>query len=130
MIRELLTAHMDRLIISAAVSIIMGAVFAFRPDEAQRSFGWMTIGWAMVNLAIAIFGRLDRSEPNLAPTREFLAFNLGLNIAYIGVAVTLLALGKPPVRGAGLAVAIQGALLLALDGYLFWRLPNGTSTGS
>jgi len=130
MIRDLLTAHMDRLIVSAIVSIIVGAVFALRPDEAQRTFGWMTVGWALVNLAIAIFGRMDRSEPNLAQTREFLAFNLGLNIAYIAVAIALMALGKPAVRGAGLAVAIQGVLLLVLDGYLFWRLPSGTNTGS
>lgn len=130
MIRELLTAHMDRLIVAAVVSILVGAAFVSRPTDVQRTFGWVTIGWAIVNLTIAIFGRMDRSEPNLAQSREFLAFNLGLNLAYIAVAVTLIALGKPAVKGAGVAVAVQGLILLGLDGYLFWRLPNGTNIGS
>lgn len=81
----------------------------------------MTAGWAFVNLLIAAPG-LVRPKPveSLRKLREFLAFNLGLNVAYISVGVTVALTVNP---GAGWAVVVQGAALLVLDGILMARCP-------
>ncbi len=83
----------------------------------------MTAGWCLVNLAIVAASR-NGPASELAPLREFLALNLGLNCAYIGVGATVGRLSmKPFSAGMGWAAALQGGVLLVLDGYLLWQLP-------
>lgn len=84
----------------------------------------MTAAWCAVNLAIALPGLIRPSAPELRPLREFLTFNLGLNLGYMAVGIALMVMGKQRARGAGLAVLIQGGLLLLLDGYLWSVLPT------
>lgn len=115
-----LQMHCLRLLVLAAVGVITGLAVARRPDPVG-SFGWMTAGWSLVNAVIALPGFL---KPTLDPRTfdDFLAFNLGLNFAYIGVGLVLWRMGTARARGAGLAVAIQGLILLVLDGYLYWAV--------
>ena len=84
----------------------------------------MTIGWSVVNILIALPGRMN---PKVDPKTidDLLAFNLGLNVAYVAVGITLLVLGNPRVRGAGIAVIVQGINLLVLDGYLYSKIVSG-----
>ena len=118
-----MVAHCDRLIIVAALFIVAGLFVVRRPDPVG-SLGWMTIGWSVVNILIALPGRLS---PKVDPKTidDLLAFNLGLNVAYVAVGITLLVLGNPRVRGAGIAVMVQGINLLVLDGYLYSQIVNG-----
>jgi hypothetical protein len=46
-------------------------------------------------------------------------------VAYVAVGITLLVLGNPRVRGAGIAVIVQGVNLLVLDGYLYSKIVSG-----
>jgi len=123
MLERLMVAHCDRLIVVAVLFIVAGLLVVRRPDPVG-SFGWMTIGWSVVNILIALPGRLS---PKVDPKTidDLLAFNLGLNVAYVAVGVTLLVLGNPRVRGAGIAVMVQGINLLVLDGYLYSQIVNG-----
>ncbi len=123
MLERLMVAHCDRLIIVAVLFIVAGLFVVRRPDPVG-SFGWMTIGWSVVNILIALPGRLS---PKVDPKTidDLLAFNLGLNVAYVAVGITLLVLGNPRVRGAGIAVMVQGINLLVLDGYLYSQIVNG-----
>jgi hypothetical protein len=111
--------HCFRLLIISALFIIGGGVIARRPDPIG-AFGWMSVAWSIVNALIALPGFLNsKIEPH--KFGPFLAFNLGLNFAYIGVGVTMAWLGNPRVKGAGIAVAIQGVVLLVLDAILYQR---------
>jgi hypothetical protein len=122
-LESLMVAHCDRLIIVAIAFIVLGIFLMRRPDPVG-SFGWMTIGWSVVNILIAVPGRIN---PKVDPKTidDLLAFNLGLNVAYVAVGITLLVLGNPRVRGAGIAVIVQGVNLLVLDGYLYSKIVNG-----
>ena len=53
--------------------------------------------------------------------------NLGLNAAYISTGITLATPKEASRRskGFGVAVAVQGLALLALDGYLLWQIRVG-----
>lgn len=106
-----------------------------RADRPARwSFGGMTAGWGAVNLGIAALGGLALDPPATTTAaalsaertyHDLLLLNLGLNVAYMGVGGTMLAAGyrnvghAPEWRGAGTALLIQGAGLLALDGVAF-----------
>jgi len=122
---EELRAHLVRLAIWSGLSLIGGLLLLTRrPPELLRGLAILTIGWAVVNLAIAFFSWRGSPPTEMRALREFLMLNLGLNVGYIGVGVTMAILGSPFVRGAGIAVAIQGFALLVLDGYLMAKLPK------
>lgn len=126
MIRAEMDAHLVRLLWWSFAWFVAGLVLLYRADEFRRGFASLSAGWCVVNLIIVFFGFRDRTEPVLGQTREFLAFNLGLNIAYMAVGITLVVLGADRgfQRGAGYAVLIQGLALLVLDGILLSRLPS------
>lgn len=88
----------------------------------------MSAGWSAVNLAIVMGSRRSRKPVERRSLREFLFLNLGLNVAYIGVGVCLAWLGPPGVAGSGWAVAVHGAALLALDGWLLSEVPPQDAT--
>lgn len=116
-----LHAHLIRLLATGVVSVLVGlAACVYRRE--WRSFGAMTAAWGVVDALIAIAGLPNPSIGNPQTFRQFLAFNLGLNLAYVGVGVTmaLLAGERRRTRDFGLAIVVQGLLLLTLDGYL-WR---------
>lgn len=124
---SLLNAHLVRLAIWATICLVV-AIVSLRNKrflEKTKSFWSMTLGWSAINLAICGLA-IPHKEPEIHALREFLMLNLGLNVAYISVGLTL-GLVKEMVRkskGAGAAIAVQGVALLLLDGYLMFQLPN------
>lgn len=119
-----LRKHLMRLAVWSAAWIPLGLLLAaWRPGGLDAAFGLMSVGWAVVNLAIVAGGMRDRKPVDLRRLREFLALNLGLNLGYLGVGLTMYLLGQTPVEASGAAVFVQGLALLALDGWLFRALP-------
>lgn len=118
-----LKAHVARLAICSIASLGYGveALVNMR-GEWNRGFGSLTLGWAVVNLIICLASHLGKKPDNLSKLREFLFLNLGLNVAYIGVGITMALLGTAGVAGAGVAVAIQGGILLVLDIWLLRKI--------
>ena len=125
MLGELLHSHLVRLAAWSITSLAVGLLgFLSKRDTGPRSFFGMTAGWALINLIIALASWNGAPPRDLGSFREFLFLNDGLNVAYIAVGVTmiLLAAQRPPIKGAGLAVAIQGVGLLVLDSFLITQL--------
>lgn len=112
-----LREHLRRLAYWSAGSIVVGAIVM----PWNRDFSTMTIGWAVVNLVIVTASWRSKPPTSLPSLREFLAFNLGLNLAYLAVGVALWLAGHP---GWGLAISIQSLALEGLDAYLLQRLPK------
>ena len=118
-----LKKHLARLALISVASVGMGfEALLGLSGEWNQGFGTLTVGWAMVNLLICLAGALGKPPADLQKFREFLLLNLGLNVGYVGVGVTMALLGNPWVEGAGIAVAIQGFILLVLDAWLLVRI--------
>lgn len=123
-----LHSHLVRLMIWSILSLLVGAFgLATVKDSGPRSFFTMSAGWAAVNLVIVGASWMGKPPAVLAPFREFLWLNIGLNIAYISVGVTMAILAgtRDGIKGAGIAVGIQGLALLILDGWLLASVPSG-----
>lgn len=121
-----LTRHLQNLAIWSVGGVAVGvAIGGLSADPWLRSFGAMHAGWCAVNLAIALPGLL-RPKPidDLAKLREFLALNLGLNVAYIGIGGTMMTLGRGSIHAFGAAIVVNGLALLALDAWLMSQLPK------
>jgi uncharacterized metal-binding protein len=121
MLYEALTHHLKRLTLGSLASIAAAAI-AFWQDFA--SFAIVTMIWACMNLLIALLSARSKRTIDLRALREFLALNLGLNVGYIGVGMVMLWLPNSESVEAGVAVVIQGLLLLVLDSLLLIRLPK------
>lgn len=122
-----LAAHLLRLGVWSVLCLIVGvAGIATSRDANWRAFFGMTAGWAAVNALIALASRAGAPPKVVAPFREFLWLNVGLNVAYISVGITmaLLAGDRGPIKFTGLAIVIQGIGLLVLDGILLGLLPK------
>jgi hypothetical protein len=86
-------------------------------------FGIQTMAWGAIDLALALTGlrRLElRDLTGATRLDRFLWLNIGLDVGYVLVGVTLLVLGWQLARrmgliGAGLAVIVQGSALALLD---------------
>ncbi len=123
---SLMSGHLTRIIVVIAVSTGLSMILVRSGGKFQRGFALLTLGWSAVNAIIVIASLAgNKALPPLHQFREFLALNVGLNIAYIAVGITLMATGKekPFQRGAGAAVLAQGLALLVLDAYLMLQLP-------
>lgn len=110
----------------------MSLVFlAGKPKGVRHGFALLSAGWCLVNLIIVAASKLFGGPTPLPQLREFLAFNVGLGFAYVGVGVTMAAMsqGRPFARGAGLAVTLQGTVLLVLDAWLLFQLPSVAGAG-
>jgi hypothetical protein len=107
-------AHLWRIGLWGAASIAAGLVARRRPGPGWRQFAIQCIVWGAVNAALALAG--SRGTP---PSAAFLWVNVGLDVGYAAVAVTLILVGhrfgSPALRGAGLAVVPQGLVLLIAD---------------
>lgn len=84
----------------------------------------MTAIWGAINLALGL--KSPSGDLHLAPFREFLAFNLGLNLGYVGVGLAMALNGRRSTLqlGFGVAVVVQGLILFLLDGLLWLRVPR------
>lgn len=109
-------AHLARVAAWGLLSLLVGAwALARRRDEPfRRHFGIQSAAWGAVNLGLALAGR-NGSPPSAA----FLWVNVGLDVGYVAVALTLILTGRkfdaPALRGAGWAVVPQGIFLLLAD---------------
>lgn len=122
-------AHVLRLLLWGATSVLAGTgVVAWLRMGARRSpllyhFGVQTAGWGMVDAAIAGAGWANLGARDLAgATRldRILWLNVGLDVGYVLVGLTLVTVGLRLGRrygliGAGLGVIVQGAALALLD---------------
>jgi hypothetical protein len=108
----------------AALSVAVGVVTAVPPST--RRFGRQTAVWGLVCGVIAAVGaRRHRSGGDAEPgrLRRVLLVNAGLDVGYLVAGAWLLR--RPRWRGDGLAVLVQGAFLLSLDGSTAARLSPG-----
>ena len=114
---EALHAHLDRLLVWGALSVVAGLALRRRP------FGIMTGAWGAVNVVIVL--ATWRNVPHEPDFHAFLAFNLGLDLGYVGVglAMALLAGDRTRIKEFGGAIVIQGAMLFLLDAFLFLQNP-------
>ena len=87
----------------------------------KRDYYYLThIVWALVNIAIAVFGfisvKSNLIDDNFASMqRNIIAFNVLLDIGYILLAKRMRKSSRKNIVGAGKAVMMQGAFLLVLD---------------
>ncbi|HNC95962.1 MAG TPA: hypothetical protein PKY30_08325 [Myxococcota bacterium] len=127
--------HLIRLGAWAGTSALGGTVIlvAGRKDPFYRHLGIQSIGWSLINGAIVAASWKGTEEAKTAEqrawSREFVNLNLGLDVAYMGVGITLTWTGlQEPQRrglaGAGLGISIQGAALLILDAILLAQYPK------
>lgn len=126
MISGALFDHGFRLLLTSLLGLALGIALVRHKDELTRGFAIMMIVWSLINLMFAIPALVSPGNPSLGGLREILAFNCGLNFAYIGVGLTLDRLAKPLVRGLGRGAVLNGLVLLVLDAYFLWRLPPVT----
>ena len=127
--------HLVRLLVWAIASILAGAVcLAWRRRSAVPAL-WLHAGiqsaaWGAVDLAIVALAWSGLSPRDLAGAialDRFLWLNVGLDVGYAMVGMTLVVFGlRAPKRlglvGAGLAVTVQGVVLAALDLMLSARI--------
>ncbi|MDX2128330.1 MAG: hypothetical protein SFU91_04770 [Chloroherpetonaceae bacterium] len=132
----------------AAVSIASGVALSLNSSSKAKYAGYQAVGWGAVNAAIAgfalygigqDFAGLDSisnsSSALLSELNEEHSFskvllvNLGLDVGYMGVGITLMALSRnrkneDALFGSGIGVLIQGAFLLGFD---LWQFLLSTS---
>ena len=115
-------AHLLRLLVWAAASIVVGAalliVLRHRRTNAPllRHFAMQTAAWGVIDLVLGV-SDYDRAMALL----RILWLNVGLDVGYVGVGITLALAGwfagrRLGLVGAGLGVVTQGLALLVLDG--------------
>jgi hypothetical protein len=118
-----------RLAVWGGSSLIVGIVLLglLRVRKVRSSlldhFGIQTAAWGAVDLALALAGmqRLELRDLTAATRLDrFLWLNIGLDVGYAMVGITLVVMGwrvarRPGLVGAGLGVVIQGFALAILD---------------
>jgi hypothetical protein len=125
--------HLVRLAVWATASILVGLTVIRLSRDSQkvspafwRHFGIQSAAWGLVDLLIvaAAWGGLaPRDLPAAIELDRFLWLNIGLDVGYAMVGLTLLVFGmRAPRRaglmGAGAAIVLQGVALAALDAIL------------
>ncbi|MEQ8674352.1 MAG: hypothetical protein RLP44_09710 [Aggregatilineales bacterium] len=111
-----------------------------RREGRIKGIGTQAIGWAIINIAIAVIGggftrrRLDKLEDPNAPEiqrkekrnlRNILLVNCCLNPLYILGGWRFARSrgeGNPFMRGNGYGIMIQGAILACFDTFHVWQL--------
>ncbi len=132
-LRVLERDHLARLGLWAVASLAIGLVafvLAPRLQAAARSFwqhfGIQSAAWGVVDLLIvaaAWNGLAARDLAGAIALDRFLWLNIGLDVGYAMVGITLVVFGaRSPRRtgliGAGVAVMLQGVALAVLDALL------------
>jgi hypothetical protein len=125
-------AHLLRLALWGAGSVLVGTLGLWlasrrvpRPALLWH-FAMQTAAWGAVDLALVAAGWRNLSPKDVNGywgLREFLWLNLGLDVGYAGVGVTLALCGWALGRrlgavGAGIGVVVQGMALVVLDAWL------------
>lgn len=122
-------AHLLRLVLWGGASMLTGtALLAMLRARGQRSpllelFALVTAAWGAVDMGIALWGMRSLAVRDLAAATRldrFLWLNVGLDVGYVMVGLTLLVVGWRAARragliGAGIGVIVQGLSLAILD---------------
>jgi hypothetical protein len=122
-------AHLVRLIVWGGASVLVGStLLGLMRLRGHRSallehFGLQTMAWGAIELVLALTGfhRLElRDLAGATRLDRFLWLNIGLDVGYVMVGMTLSVLGWRMARrlgpvGAGMAVVVQGSALALLD---------------
>ena len=122
-------AHLTRLMVWGGASLLVGSLLRglmrFRGHRSAllEHFGMQTMAWGAIELALALTGlrRLELRDLSGATRLDrFLWLNIGLDVGYVLVGMTLLVIGWRMARrmglvGAGMAVVVQGTALAFLD---------------
>jgi predicted secreted protein len=124
---------LQRLVIWVGISIVLGLAFLLFRNEYWNGMAIQFIAWAVVNLAIALFGKrsLDRryaslnkaerqaqAETERAKLVRTLWVNTILDAFYIiGGRLAMIFLGRdsPLWQGMGLGIILQGSFLFFFD---------------
>ena len=122
-------AHLLRLALWGAASLLIGTalVAALRLGRPRspllKHFGIQTGAWGAVELGVALLllrwlALRDLSGATRLDRRVWM--NIGLDLGYVLVGITLVVIGWRAVRrfglvGAGMAIVLQGAALAVLD---------------
>jgi hypothetical protein len=123
-------AHLARLIVWAVASVVAGSALlawlTYKRTSAPlvRQFAIQTVAWGAIDLALVAWawrGLKLRDFAAAMALDRILWLNVGLDLGYVGVGVTLALTGWILARrtgavGAGLGVVTQGLALLVLDG--------------
>ena len=138
-LRHAKQTHLWRIGAWGSANLLGGAALMWRSDRVRGSTSWhfgaMSAGWGLINGMIASIG-LARApapitaRPHVARARErrfhdLLLLNLGLNVGYAAVGLTMLGAARSGVshadrwRGFGGALILQGMGLLILDGIAY-----------
>ena len=120
--------HLLRLGIWAAASVLAGALMLLllysRRGNAQflRHFAIQSLAWGAIDLALVGWGwsLQYRDYAGAVQLNQFLWLNVGLDVGYVGVGITLAATGwilakRLGLLGAGAGVVVQGFALFVLD---------------
>lgn len=122
-------AHLLRLILWGGTCMLVGtAALAVLRLRHLRSvllahFAIQTAIWGAIDLTLGILALRGLERRDLAGATQldrFLWLNIGLDIGYVMVGVTLLVVAwrlarRPALMGAGLGVIVQGVALVILD---------------
>lgn len=122
-------AHLLRLGVWGALSVLVGtALFAWlrvggRESALLRHFAIQVSAWGLVLVAIAagFWARIGPRDLSSATRLDrFLWLNVGLDVGYVLVGITLLVCGWKLGRrlglvGAGIGILVQGSALVLLD---------------
>ena len=126
--------HLWRVGVWGAANVAAGTGLLLASSGARRrAFGVQSAAWGAINVTIAAVGLATSGEPAPPGLAEAVAaesrlgdilwLNMGLNVGYVAVGTTLVAVGsraavaRPDAwRGHGAAVIVQGIGLLVLDG--------------
>ena len=121
--------HILRLVLWGAASLVVGTglvvmVRLGRPESSLlKHFGVQTAAWGAVELGVALLLLRSLSLRDLSGATQLdrlLWMNIGLDVGYALVGITLVVVGWRAVRrfglvGAGIAIVMQGAALAILD---------------
>ena len=123
-LREKLRGHLLRLALISGLSVAGGLLGTFLiQDPMLKSFAFMNAAWGVVNLIICAGSWNSKKPLELRPFREFLIFNVGLNLGWIMLGLPMAFLGKPETAGSGWGIALQGLILFVLDVWLLRLMP-------
>lgn len=128
-LRALEELHLLKLTVWGALSVLLGSGLLALLRARQRDsplllhFGIQTAAWGAIDLLIVWWaqrGLALRDRAEAVALDRFLWLNIGLDIGYVMVGLTLAILGwrlgrRLGLVGAGVAIVVQGLALAVLD---------------
>ncbi len=122
-LHQLQADHLARLTAWSAawLALAVAALARRQPDLAVRWFWIVSAAWCAINLAVVAFAAGNPTN-DAAELRRLLIGSEAFNVLCLLVGAALARRPDAAIRGAGVAVAVQSAALLVLDGILLLAL--------